>query len=74
MDFKTLQQLNESISSQFSLQKCHQMFLQKFERDWNEYVEINEIKDVKDKDKLLVVIMNMPVEERKRENTKVLNL
>jgi hypothetical protein len=56
-DFRTLQEANEYVKGQFDLPKSEQIYLQRFDKDWNEYIDISQIEDVKDKDKLLVVVV-----------------
>ena len=56
-DFQTLQQAYDYVKGQFDLPKSKQIYLQRFDNDWNEYIDINQMEDVKHKDKLLVVVV-----------------
>ena len=56
-NFQTLQQAYKYVKGQFDLPKSKQMYLQRFDHDSNEYIDINQMEDVKSKDKLLVVVV-----------------
>jgi hypothetical protein len=54
------------------LPKSEQIYLQRFDKDWNEYIDISQIEDVKDKDKLLVVVVKDKKGENQENTIKVL--
>jgi hypothetical protein len=56
-DFRTLKEANEYVKGRFDFPKSEQIYLQRFDQDWNEYIDISQIENVKDKDKLLVVVV-----------------
>ena len=69
-DFKTLQEVNEFVKGEFDLPNSKQICLQRFDNDWNEYIDINHIQDIEHKDKLLVVVLK-DEREAKQETMKV---
>lgn len=46
------------MKSQFDLPKSKQIYLQRFDNDWNEYIDVSQIEDVKHKDKLVIVVVD----------------
>ena len=67
-DFKTLQEVNEYMKGQFDLPKCKKKCSQRFDNDWNEYIDVSQIEDVKHKDKVLVLVVK-DEREANQENT-----
>ena len=38
--------------------KSQKIYLQRFDDNWNEYIDVSQIKDVQDKDKLVIVVVD----------------
>ena len=55
-DFKSLDDLNQYTKAHFEVSQNARIYFQRYESDWNEYVEMTDLHDLKDKDKLIAVV------------------
>ena len=55
-DFKSLDDLNQYTKAHFDISQNARIYFQRYESDWNEYVAITDLHDLKNKDKLIAVV------------------
>ena len=54
--FKSLEDLNQYTKAHFDVSQNRRIYFQRFESDWNEYVEISDLHDLNNKDKMIAIL------------------